>query len=136
MAKIEEYLDRWAEADEHMKAVRDAFSGGPMNYCIKEVVNCHKSLFDRFCPYKVGDKVQLTKTPCTDNGWRGSSHFLKKGAKGKVKERGYSGEQFTFLIVFDQDSWIDTDGNVHMRSKKERGGYMFNESHLKRYIKE
>jgi hypothetical protein len=134
MANIEDYLDRWTEADKHITAVRDMFSNGPMTFCISEIVNCHKSLFDRFCPFKVGDRVQLAKTPKIDgsSGWAGSKHFLKKGARAFIRERGYSEGQFTFVLVFDEDSWLDLDQVIHKREGDRKGGYTFSEKIITR----
>lgn len=87
--------------------------GGSFKWGVGEVLQSYRSMFDRFCPYKIGDRVQL-KSSCRINdpthGWYGCRHFLVKGAKATVRERGYTDGQFTFMIEFDNETWIDSKG--------------------------
>lgn len=115
MSEIEKYLDGMLEANEHFEKGMAVFRGGPATFVIKEIVNCQRSMFERFCPFSIGDRVQLSKTPNLDKSpaWASSKHFLIKGAAATIKDRGYSGDLFTFSLEFDDESWIDNDGKEH-----------------------
>jgi len=91
-----------------------------LNYLIKGF----REMCDRFCPYKVGDRVQLSATPeiGKGSGWYGSKHFLVKGAAATVKSTDFNNGLFCFGLVFDDDSWVDTDGKVY---PTETGKYIF-----------
>lgn len=84
------------------------------------------------CPFKVGDRVMLTKTPDinpqTSWGWMGAKHFLVQGAKATVEEREFYNGQFRFGLFFDDESWIDHRGIL--RPVDRKGLYCFGESWL------
>ena len=83
-------------------------NGGELGFKLNEILESYASLFNRFCPYKVGDRVQLTEDLDIpqDSGWYGSRHFLIKGAIATVKEVGYRDNLFSFGLVFDDESWV------------------------------
>ena len=84
-------------------------------YKLNEVLQNYASLFNRFCPYKVGDRVQLKENLdiAQDSGWYNSKHFLVKGAMATVKTCGnYRNELFCFGLEFDDESYIDTHGEI------------------------
>jgi hypothetical protein len=116
MSNVEQYAKDLQDivdyATEFKTRVERSF-GGSFKWGIGEVIQSYLSLFDRFCPFEVGDQVQL-KSTChienIDHGWYGCGHFMVKGATAIVKERGYTDGQFTFLIAFDVETWIDDLG--------------------------
>jgi hypothetical protein len=81
----------------------------------------------RLAPFKVGDRVQLAKTPNINEkdswGWMGAKHFLIKGAAATVQVREFYDASFVFGLHFDDDSWLTPEGVKHMHDKK--GLYMF-----------
>lgn len=98
---------------------------------LKKVEGYATALFDRFCPFKVGDRVRLTRTPeiTTEKswGWIGSKHFLMKGALATVADVDYraDGKCFEYLLKFDDDSWIDRDGIKHLQNDGDRALFTF-----------
>ena len=90
-----------------MSQASNLLAQGPLEYYLTEMAGAHEYLMERFCPFKVGDKVMLTKTPDTDNGWRGFKDILVRGAIGTVMttECGKSG--FSFSITFDDEKSDD-----------------------------
>jgi hypothetical protein len=76
-----------------------------------------KGLLER-APFRKGDRVVLTETPVINSleswGWVGSKHFLVKGAKGTVDEIDFYDGQFRAGVIFDDETWVDTDGNKHL----------------------
>ena len=66
------------------------------------------------CPFKVGNRVRLTQAPEISEdvawGWRGSKHFLVKGAVATVMEREFYSGLFCFALHFDDETWIDMRG--------------------------
>lgn len=83
-------------------------NGGELGFKLNEILESYASLFNRFCPYKVGDRVQLTEDLDIpeDSGWYSSKHFLIKGAIATVKAVGYRDDLFSFGLVFDDESWV------------------------------
>jgi len=96
-------------AESMQRATGNSFSWG-----MEQMADSYISLFERFCPYEVGDRVELLKdVPCDGSGWYTCRHFLIRGAKATVHSRGYSDGNFTFDVIFDKESWIDDSGEVH-----------------------
>lgn len=84
------------------------------------------SIWNR-CPYKIGDRVMLTKTPVINEhqawGWLGAKHFLIKGALATVAGREFYNGNFCFGLHFDDESWIDQKGQKQPVDRP--GMYMF-----------
>lgn len=109
----------------------EKLSGGNLTHW-RYVLNNANSLWKR-CPYKVGDKVQLNKTPEISFekswGWMGGKHFLIEGAVAKVADRQFYDGQFVFGLMFDNETWISpTDGKLNLPYSKCI--YSFGESWL------
>lgn len=81
---------------------------------LNTVLESYSSLFNRFCPFSVGDRVQLKEdiNPPKDDGWYSSRHFLVKSAIATVRACDYRNDLFFFGLEFDDESWIDREGNV------------------------
>jgi hypothetical protein len=100
----------------------------------RSVLKDAASLWDR-CPFALGDRVRLIKTPEITLekswGWRGSKHFLVDGATAKVVERQFYEASFVFGLHFDDETWVSsTDGS---KRKPDRPAmYMFSETWLDR----
>ena len=99
-------------------------------YCdgFNPILEKYSRLFNRFCPYKVGDRVQLKNTPDIHegSGWQGSKQFLVKGAIATVQSCDYCKGLFVFQLVFDNESWIDMHGQIHQSDTKHT--YLFSEN--------
>jgi hypothetical protein len=78
-----ELNDFYSKIKDLEKAVPSEFG-----YKLDAVLTAYHEMFSRFCPFKVGDRVQLKKTPKIDkgSGWSGSQHFLVEGAIATVKK--------------------------------------------------
>jgi len=81
---------------------------------LNEVLQSYASMFNRFCPYQVGDRIKLkSDLNISDNsGWQSSKHFLIKGAIATVKDCGYRNDLFFFGLEFDDESYIDRLGKI------------------------
>jgi hypothetical protein len=116
-----------------MEEAQDCLRGGPFSFYLRELAASYNLLMERFCPYKVGSRVQLAKTPNiteqTAPGWMSCRHFLVKGAKGTVN-KAYCGEGgFYFYVEFDDDSWIDPHTKV-VRPTENKYVFTFKEADL------
>jgi hypothetical protein len=138
MSDVERYADELVRvskcAKEFVDSVRCA-CGGSFQWGIEQIAASYKSMFDRFCPYEVGDRVQLTKSPPSaleeGSGWYPSRHFLIAGSAGEVRNRGYSDNQFIFDVVFDNESWIGDKGVVHLMELDHKHTYRISEKCLR-----
>lgn len=107
--------------------------GGPLNYYLEKAFEYQEALFDRFAPFKAGDRVALVEAFKTDDerhGWYGCQHFLVKGAEAVVESVDYKDGRFIADVVFDNESWIDDKGKVRLVEQKHT--FAFGESRLKR----
>lgn len=106
--------------------------GGPLDFYVRKLTECYDLLISRYAPFKIGERVILTKTPEIGSvdrwGWLGSKHFLIKGAVGSVTFVEADGDGFRFSVVFDDDSWIDHHGVK--QPTKEKGHFGFREDYL------
>jgi len=138
MPEVEEYAEDLSKIVEASKAFSETLSracGGSLNYGIDKVVESYLSMYDRFCPFKVGDRVMLSKTPDLSNspGWQHCEHFLKRGAGAVVQSRGYNNGKFTFNIMFDDESWVNShDGVITPITEDKRHVFGFKEDSLVR----
>jgi hypothetical protein len=98
-------------------------------YKLDAVLTAYHEMFSRFCPFKVGDRVQLKKAPKIDkgSGWSGSQHFLVEGAKATVKSCDWHKNQFVFTLEFDNESWIDSTGKIRPVTPEHRHVFGFGE---------
>ena len=89
-------------------------TGDSFEWSMEQMADSYISMFERFCPYKEGDEVELLKdVPCEGSGWSSCKHFLIRGATATVHSCGYNDGKFTFDVIFDEESWIDDGGEVH-----------------------
>lgn len=102
------------------------------DYKIRRLTKNFAELYDRFCPYQPGDRVQLSKTPeiALGSGWWGSRHFLIEGAIATVQSTDFGDGLFNFGLVFDDDSWINSAGEVVPAEPEKRLLFYFSENWL------
>lgn len=125
-------IDRVREGYKAIKDGMKLLDGGPLEFYMEKLTGCYDLLISRFSPFKVGDEVELAKTPIITEdkswGWMGSRHFLKVGARGVVREVDVDGEGFTYYVAFEEDSWIESHTKrVHPYPPKERHTFGFRE---------
>lgn len=134
MAEVEKYAQDLLElvgyAEEFKSKVSRA-CGGSFKWGVNQVIDSYLSMFERFCPFSVGDRVELINDVKVEegSGWWGCKHFLVRGAKATVRERGYSNGKFSFHIEFDRETWMDREGNEHPVTRKHI--FHFSESSLR-----
>jgi|GEM_PF-2451748 len=131
----EEYAKTARAIKEHSEEMRKELSKYGPDYYFEKVEGYIKVLFERFAPFKKGDRVILTKTPEINKeeswGWIGSKHFLVKGAKATVCEVDYYREKFRCSVKFDDDSHINhVTQQVELTPPDRRSFYSFNEDFL------
>jgi hypothetical protein len=118
----------------------DKLSRGPATYYIEKVRDQIDLLFERFCPFKVGDRVQIRVAPRIDKehapGWIGSEHFLVVGAIGTVIERDANKRGFFFQVTFDDESYIDREGKKHLILPDRRHSYNMRDFELELLARE
>jgi len=114
MAEVEQYAQDLKDIMKELTALSNRIRPGcsPSEWSLDQVMNSFLSIFDRFCPLKIGDRVELVKNlPIEESsGWYSCRHFLIRGAMGTVEDRGYRDDKFTFDIIFDNETWIDREG--------------------------
>jgi len=135
MSDVEKYAQELLKIKDAAKAFTTAMSkacGGSFEWGIQQVVESYLSMYDRFCPYKKGDRVQLSRNidVNSSSGWFHSRHFLIKGSKATVANRGYSNGAFTFDVIFDDESWIDNNGEKQPTPDSNKHTYGFAEKYL------
>lgn len=83
-------------------------NGGPMDWYLRKLGECHDLLLSKYAPFHVGGRVFLTETPRieADSGWARSAHFLVRGAVGTIREVDVDGRGFSAAVEFDDESWV------------------------------
>lgn len=114
----------------------DQFYSYNFKYNLDKLLDCHELLLTKYAPFKINDKVVLTKTPDINEkdswGWMHARHFLIKGAKGIVVEFDVSKRGFSAGVLFEEESWIDHRGVLTLYKPVERHQYWFHEDSLVR----
>ncbi|MBK8810782.1 MAG: hypothetical protein IPN69_08645 [Acidobacteria bacterium] len=115
---------------------------GPLEFYLLELVAAHDLLMERFSPFKVGDRVRLTKTPDYSQapGWSHCSHFLIVGSEGTIQTASCGSRGFKFGVIFDDESWIDTIGHARKKGTvvpiedRNKHAFQFGEDSIEHYI--
>ena len=109
------------EAARLMKKASDLLSNGPLEFYLREMAATYELMMERFCPFKVGQRVQLAATPVitekTSWGWMPYKHFIIKGHAGTVASASCGSDGFTFDVILDDQTWLDPTGTAHPVSK-------------------
>jgi len=104
-------------------------------YFTKRIKEYIEGLFERFCPFRVGDRVVLSKTPIITKekswGWKGSKHFLKKGAAAVIREIDYCRGKFVYGLIFDNETWWDSTNKI-ARPINQKHIYTFSEDYIEK----
>lgn len=129
--KLHQVLEQMKEADRIWCDEVDPRRSGHIPYPLKIALEMVDGLIER-SPFHEGDRVSLKRTPeiGPDSGWRGCKHFLVQGAVGTVRTVEFYGGNFTFLVTFDDESWIDAEGKIHLANKDRPGHFSFSEDYL------
>lgn len=111
--KIKDALANWKD----LQLAISALSGKeyvPSYGELTSILEQSLSIF-KLCPFSINDLVVLSKAPLIDKdnapGWMGARHFLKRGAKGIVKDREFYDGKFIIYVEFLEDSYINHLGN-------------------------
>ena len=107
-------IENVREATKKLSEAMSLFGSGPLDFYLRELIAAHDLLIKRFAPFKSGDRVRLITPPDFDKttGLQHCKHFLVHGAEGTVKSVECGEGGFRFGVVFDNESWIDTQGFV------------------------
>jgi len=109
-------------AREFAKSMQRA-TGDSFEWSMEQMADSYISIFERFCPYTDGERVELLKdVPCEGSGWESCKHFLIRGSTATINSCGYSDGKFVFDVIFDDETWIDDDGNEHHVENKHTFG--------------
>ena len=121
-----------------LEGVRDAMdnlngilSGGPASYYYERIIDYYKGCM-KAAKFRKGERVELKEdvdlSDCS--GWVSSKHFLIKGSVATVRDVDYYQGKYRYDIEFDDETWIDHEGNKQIPSKKH--WFCFYQKSLKR----
>jgi hypothetical protein len=126
---------RIKEAFAMIKRGTNMLSGGPLTYYLETLTDCYDLLITRYAPFKVGQVVELSKTPTISEteapGWISAEHFLIEGARGIVREVEADGKGFRFMVTFENESWINAQKQEIRVYASARRLFMFREDCLR-----
>lgn len=97
----------YQEAFDKMQQAQRALSGGPQSYYFERILEYVEVLFDKYAPFKDGDRVVICKAPDCENGWKCHEQDLQRGAKGTIKNVDYYKGKWRAGVVLDKETWMD-----------------------------
>lgn len=131
--KVREAL---AQVLEHVQELNDVWCEdtrrhGSVPYPMQVALAMVDGLIER-APFHEGDRVSLKRAPeiGPESGWLGCKHFLVQGAVGTVRTVEFYDSRFTFMVTFDDESWIDAEGKIRLANKDRPGHFSFSEDYL------
>jgi len=130
--KVKTAIDHARQGFDQFEQAARTLSGGPASYYFQKIEEYVAALFDKYAPFKTGDRVMLIGTPDTNNNWRTCAHFLVPGSAGLVHGVDYSKGRFVAEVEFDNESWIDTDGNPQPVTQDRKHVFCIGEELLKK----
>ena len=132
MSNTKDYATHLLKVEEHARELQSLLTQ-EFGYKLTTVLSSYHCLFDRFCPYKIGDRVQLTKEPeiLSSSGLYYFKHFLIKGAIATVESQDFRDGKFRFGLIFDDESWISRmDGTITKAYPAPHHVFGFSEDYL------
>ena len=108
--KVSNYFEMIEKSTKLMDKANQGMEMGPKKYYFEKLQEYTEALFNKFAPFKEGDRIEISSEINTDNGWWHSAHFLKIGEKGVVIEVDYMRNAFYADVIFDNESWIRSTG--------------------------
>lgn len=131
---MNDFSERVRKATTMMDEAHQLLRYGGLEYHLREMAAAYELLMNRFAPFKIGDRVKLTKAPVINEkeawGWLGSKHFLVPGALATVVESRCGEKGFVFGVTFDRETWMDRHG--HEQPVDQKHSYCFREEWLER----
>lgn len=69
-----------------------------------------ESLFEKYCPFKKGDKITIVKEIDFEKswGWAAYKHILVPGCVGTIDERLFYDNHFVFCVEIMVDTYISS----------------------------
>lgn len=128
MGTVSDYANELSDFYDKVRDLEKAIPG-EFGYKLNSVLSSYNEMFSRFCPFKVGDRIRLTKTPVIEqgSGWYGSRHFLVEGAIATVRNCDWHKGKFVFNLEFDDESWVDSEGRIYPIAPERRHMFSFGE---------
>lgn len=109
--KFKEAFGHYQAGYDEIKKATAILGHGPTSYYIEKVEGYVNALFEVYAPFKVGDRVMIIDDIHIGPGWESCRHFLVVGQKGYVQDVDYVKYRFTADVVFDNETWIDSNGD-------------------------
>src|SRR5262249_44635132 len=116
--KVKEAMTLMLEGFEKMAKANQVLGGGPHSYYAKRMVEYADVLYERYAPFKKGERAVICKQPDCDNDWRHHKQDLQKGAKCTVEHLEYYDGGWRIDVILDEETWIDMSGARHAVSSK------------------
>lgn len=136
-----------ASLAEDLNAVMDKvhkYRSSSYIYHLRCLIAAKNLLLNKYLPIKKGDRVKLVKNVNIDDapGWAGCKHFLVKGALATVanvevrcsvaKQIENYEESIAYDLIFDNESYIDHNGQLCMTEEDHKHTFCFGESMLEK----
>lgn len=84
-----DYIEACEKINKLQQEATSVLNRFPDSFFFEKIKGYAEALFERFAPFREGDRVMLVKVPEINEknswGWMGAKHFLVYGAKGTVK---------------------------------------------------
>lgn len=98
-----------------LRSAAEAWGGRVDTYHFDTYHHYAETLFARFCPFQVGDRVRLMVTPTITAeqswGWLPSKHFLVAGLTGTVKSIDLYKGKFGAGVEWDGQTYLSYPDN-------------------------
>lgn len=137
MTKGIQGLEEVLELRDAFVSVQKTLNKGGGNFYFDKVERYVKVLFEKFAPFKPGDRVRITVDPqinMVDSwGFMKGKHFLVVGALGTVDAVDVSEDgAFRAGVIWDDDSRISSDGIITKIAPENRKQWWFSEDKIAR----
>jgi hypothetical protein len=139
--KIKEVAKAVADLSEAFNQFQSIMGGGPGDYYFEKLMGYYDGCM-KAAKFKVGDKARLNQDIEVSGGWSHCGHFMKKGAKVKIKEVDYDVDKgYSYYVEFDKETYMaNHDPKTFKKHKKpvetpveQKHHFGFAEKYLKEY---
>jgi hypothetical protein len=117
--KIKEITKAVADMQEAFDQFKSVMGGGPGSYYLEKLMGYYEGCM-KAAKFQVGDKVRLNQDIKVSGGWSHCGHFMKEGAKAKIKEVNYDTDRgYSYYVEFDKETYFaDYDPKTYKKYKK------------------
>ena len=136
--KIKEVAQAVADVSDAMQTFQSVMGNGPADFYFEKLMGYYEGCM-KAAKFQIGDSARLNQDIKVSGGWSHCGHFMKKGAKVKIKSVDYDTDDgYSYHVTFKDETYIAKyDPKTYVKYEtpretpvKEKHHFRFTEKYL------